>query len=64
MTKLLPAFGQDWPPRLHFETEMPRLKDGGLDMVRRWIEQAKEARLVIIDTLQKVRDPKGVTGPS
>jgi hypothetical protein len=60
MTKLLPAFGQDWPPRLHFETEMPRLKDDGLDMVRRWIEQAKEPRLVIIDTLQKVRDPKGV----
>lgn len=60
MTKLLPAFAQEWPERLHFETEMPRLKDGGLDMVRRWIEQANEPRLVIIDTLQKVRDPKGI----
>jgi hypothetical protein len=59
MTKLLPTFGEQWPERLHFETEMPRLKDGGLDMVRRWIEGAENPRLVIIDTLQKVRDPKG-----
>jgi hypothetical protein len=59
MQKLLPAFAQEWPERLHFVTEMPRLKDGGIDLVRRWIEQAKEPRLVIIDTLQKVRDPKG-----
>jgi hypothetical protein len=60
LTKLLPGTAQEWPERLHFETEMPRLKDGGLDMVRRWIEQAKEPRLVIIDTLQKVRDAKAV----
>jgi AAA domain len=59
MQKLLPAFAQEWPERLHFITEMPRLKDGGIEIVRRWIEQAKEPRLVIIDTLQKVRDPKG-----
>ena len=59
MQKLLPAFAQEWPERLHFATEMPRLKDGGIEMVRRWIEQAKEPRLIIIDTLQKVRNPKG-----
>ncbi|HKH27678.1 MAG TPA: AAA family ATPase [Sphingomicrobium sp.] len=60
LAKLLPGTTQDWPERLHFETEMPRLKDGGLDMVRRWIEQVEEPRLVIIDTLQKVRDAKSV----
>jgi AAA domain/Transcriptional regulator, AbiEi antitoxin len=59
LAKLLPTT-QDWPERLHFATEMPRLKDGGLDMVRRWIEQVEEPRLVIIDTLQKVRDAKSV----
>ena len=59
MTKLLPAFGEHWPERLHFETEMPRLKDGGIDLVRRWIQAAEKPRLVVIDTLAKVRDAKG-----
>src|SRR3954470_14671975 len=58
MTKMLNAF-EPWPERLRFEVEMPRLKDGGTDMIRRWIEAVDEPRLVIIDTLQKVRDPKG-----
>src|SRR3954452_14561503 len=58
MTKLLNPF-EPWPERLRFEVEMPRLKDGGTDMIRLWIEAVDEPRLVISDTLQKVRDPKG-----
>jgi hypothetical protein len=38
---------------------MPRFKDGGIDLVRRWIETAEAPRLVVIDTLAKVRDAKG-----
>jgi AAA domain len=44
-------------PRLHFTTEMPRLAQGGLDYIKKWIEGAKEPRLVIIDTLAMVRTP-------
>src|ERR1044072_5187005 len=50
---------QPWPARLMFETSIPRLKDGGFEMIRPWIEAASTPRLVIIDTLAKVRDPKG-----
>jgi RecA-family ATPase len=48
---------QQPPPRLHFTCEMPRLTQGGLDYIKKWIEGAKEPRLVIIDTLAMVRTP-------
>lgn len=55
MTKL---FGTSpWPPRLSFTCEMPRLADGGLAFIRKWIEGADRPRLVIIDTLAMVRMP-------
>jgi hypothetical protein len=58
MRKLLG--GDPWPPRLSFECSMPRLAAGGIAFVRQWIESKPEARLIIIDTLAKVRDPKGM----
>jgi hypothetical protein len=36
---------------------MPRLAQGGLDYVKKWIEGAKAPRLVILDTLAMVRTP-------
>jgi hypothetical protein len=48
-----------WPRRLRFECSMPRLNSGGVAFIRKWIESKAEARLVVIDTLAKVRDPKG-----
>ncbi len=57
MTKLMGT--QDWPARLRFEIAMPRLKDGGVEFVRSWIKHANNPRLIIIDTLAKVRDPRG-----
>lgn len=57
MTKLLRL--DAWPPRLSFRCSMPRLKEGGIGVIREWIKQAKRPRLVIIDTLAKVRAPKG-----
>jgi RecA-family ATPase len=48
-----------WPERLKFECRIPRLSDGGVDFIRRWIEGVPEPRLVVIDTLAKVRDSKG-----
>jgi hypothetical protein len=48
-----------WPGRLHFQTEMPRLSDGGLDYIRDWLDSVAQPRLIIIDTLAMVRAPKG-----
>lgn len=57
MTKLL-GISQDWPTRLDFHCEMPRLSDGGLDDIKAWIKSKKAPRLIIIDTLAMVKAPK------
>jgi hypothetical protein len=56
MAKLLGM--QEWPERLYFRCEMPRLTEGGLQVIKDWIKAAKQPRLVIIDTLAMVRTPK------
>jgi AAA domain-containing protein len=55
MTKLMGT--SPWPPRLSFACEMPRLTEGGLDYIKKWIEDAKQPRLVVIDVLAMVRMP-------
>ena len=55
MTKLLGL--QQWPSRLQFLCEMPRLAEGGLAKIKEWIEGTEHPRLVIIDTLAMVRMP-------
>jgi len=41
--------------RLTLATVVPRQHEGGLEFIRWWLEEHKQARLVIIDTLQKFR---------
>src|SRR5262249_17149758 len=48
---------QEWPERLSFVTEMPRLTEGGLERIKQWIASTKQPRLVIIDTLAMIRSP-------
>jgi RecA-family ATPase len=55
MSKLMGT--SPWPPRLSFACEMPRLTEGGLDYIKKWIEGAKQPRLVVIDVLAMVRMP-------
>lgn len=43
------------PPTLHLATECRRLDEGGLDRISSWLDAHPEARLVIIDTLAKVK---------
>lgn len=50
--------GGPWPARLTFCTEMPNLTEGGLDFLRRWVDDAQDPRLIIIDTFAKVRPTK------
>lgn len=55
---------EEAPPagRLTFYTEWPRLHQGGVELIKRWLSEHPEARLVIIDTLAKVRPQNAKTG--
>jgi hypothetical protein len=49
---------EQWPERLHFRCQLPRLVQGGIEEIEDWIKAARHPRLVIIDTLAMVRNPK------
>jgi hypothetical protein len=48
--------GCGWPARLHLRTMMPRLIMGGIKVITDWLDSVKDPRLVIIDTLELVRE--------
>lgn len=56
MRQVLP--GRPKPARLTFWTEMPRLDDGGVEMIRDWINHADNPRLVVVDVFARVRPEK------
>src|SRR5262249_39297122 len=43
------------PPGLPLRPEMPRLNEGGLDLIRDWARSVERPRLAIIDTWKRVR---------
>lgn len=47
-----------WPDRLTFSVVAPRLDDGLISLLKDWINTAKAPRLIIIDTLARIRPPK------
>lgn len=49
----------DWPEKLHFATEWPRLDKNGLENFGSWLNLWPDARLLIIDTLATVRPTSG-----
>lgn len=53
---------QSWPERLTFATTWPRLDQNGLEWIDAWCEKHPDARLIIIDTLQKVRPAAAKNG--
>jgi len=55
LQRVLPADCGQPSGRLHFVTEWPRLHAGGVERFERWLTDHPETRLVIIDTLEKVR---------
>jgi hypothetical protein len=47
--------GSDAPDGLCIATEWPRLDDGGLEALENWLRAHPNARLIVIDTLKKIR---------
>jgi RecA-family ATPase len=57
-SRMRKLFGrQPRPQRLQFKVKMPRLAQGGIDMLRAWIKSVPNPRMIAIDTLAMVRMP-------
>lgn len=65
MTKLA-GISRPWPKRMQYYClgEMPRLNEGGLDLIRQWIKSVEHPRLVVIDTFVTARALKKSNQPS
>ena len=59
LTKLLPTFGNRWPPRLTFATDWRRASEGGIADIEEWCQSVSRPTAVVIDTLQKLRAVQG-----
>ncbi len=50
--------GEPAPEGLHLATKWDRLDEGGLEMLENWLLGWPKCRLIIIDTLQRLRPPQ------
>ena len=55
--KILPD--GDIPARLHLTTEWPKVGEGCREYITFWLGEHPEARMIIIDTLKKIRQNRG-----
>lgn len=55
---------QEWPEGLTFfaSGEWPKMNAGGMDRFERWMREHPATRLIIVDTLHKIRPPSRAKG--
>lgn len=46
------------PPLLRLSTNWPRSSEGGIDALNTWIDQNPDCRLIVIDTMARIRDKR------
>ena len=51
--------GKETPANLHISPAWPRIDQGGADLLAKFIEKHQDAKLVVIDTLAKIRPRAG-----
>jgi RecA-family ATPase len=61
-TKLRGALKGIWPARLTLVTQWRRLDKGGLEDIVEWCDSVVNPRLIVIDTLQKIKPIKSNAG--
>jgi hypothetical protein len=61
-TKLRGALKGKWPARLTLVTQWRRLDKGGIEDIVEWCDSVANPRLIVIDTLQKVKPIKPNAG--
>lgn len=59
VTRYYGAHIDNWPSNFQYVLEWLRLDEGGVDGLGEWCFDVKKPRLIVIDTLQRVRPPKG-----
>lgn len=57
--RLSKMFGMEGSSNLHFATQSKALKQGLEEQLHKFVKEHEDARLIIIDTLQKVREASG-----
>jgi phage/plasmid primase-like uncharacterized protein len=63
LRKMMRHNKQPWPAALQIETEWPILGVGCEDKISEWIEQAARPRLIIIDTMARIKPPQKQNTP-
>lgn len=58
MHNRLDQLERGWPNRLHIGHQLPKLNEGGLQVIENWLEANPEAKLVVIDIWKRVRQSR------
>ncbi|MCJ2044739.1 AAA family ATPase [Methylobacterium sp. J-078] len=54
-TKMLGAYGGNWPAAMECATEWPRASEGGIEAIEEWILSKQNPRLIIIDVFAQFK---------
>ena len=57
--RVLGIFLGDWPAAFEYATEWPRADEGGIELIREWIQSKVNPRLVIVDVLAMFKPVRG-----